>query len=125
MRMLARHDFWEHQRKVGLSLRAGYEGMVRRLGLEEHTRIIGMPHFTSIQWPDPNQFTLFQQEMMREGILFTGSQFPCLAHTDEQVMRTRYAYDAAGAVVADAIKAGDVVTRLECLVNQSIFQRHR
>ena len=125
LRKLDSHDFWSHQRKVGLSLRHGYERAVDEYKLSTHTKILGMPHFTSVQWPDPVLFTLFQQEMIREGILFSGSQFPSLAHTDEQVRKTRDAYYAACQRVAEAIETNTVQQRLECRVNRSIFTRHR
>lgn len=125
LRLLDTHSFWDHQRQVGISLRTGYQQMVADFGLEAHTKILGMPHFTSIQWADPAHFTLFQQEMMREGILFSGSQFPCLAHTHQQVAKTRQAYRKAGAILAEAIAGDEVAKRLECKVNASIFQRHR
>lgn len=122
--ILERENFWEHQRTIGKTLRDGYQTMVEDFALKDHTKILGMPHFTSIQWPDATEFTLFQQEMMRCGVLFTGSQFPCLAHNLGHVRTTCRAYRTAGAIVAEAIASGDVHKRLECKVNTSIFRRH-
>ena len=51
--------------------------------------------------------TLVQQELVKRGVLFNGSNFICLAHSDEDIDQAVEAYAAAFARLADGL-AGDL-----------------
>lgn len=124
MSILEEQNFWAHQERVGKSLIEGYAAARAENGMSSYTRILGMPHFTVVQWDDQAHGTLFQQEMLRRGVLFTGSQFPCLAHHEAAINQTVRAYGEAMRITADAIKTGTVEKKLECKVNKTLFKRH-
>jgi hypothetical protein len=67
--------------------------------------------------------TLFQQEMLRRGILFSGSQFLSLAHQDAEIQQTIFAYQESMRVLRVAIDndAVDSLTQGQC--NEVIFKR--
>ncbi len=124
MEILEKENFWEHQEKVGDALFDAYSVARIEHDVMAYTDIYGLPHFTVIKWHDIGHATLFQQEMLRLGILFTGSQFPCLAHDQAAVDQTIAAYDTAMEITSAAIKSGSVGRKLECKVNKQLFVRH-
>ncbi len=115
--------FWSHQSDVGHSLIRGYTSSALAHNLQDRTRIKGLPHFTSLEWDDNLEGTLFQQELLRRGVLVATGQFVCLAHDDEAIEQTLAAYDAAMQIVAEARDEGKVEKRLECKPNQTVFRR--
>lgn len=124
MEILESENFWKHSDKVGNYLKTWYRQYISDLGAKDYTEIKGSPYFTTIIWKDPAHFTLFQQEMMREGILFDGCQFPCLAHGDNEMRATVRAYRIAIEKTMNAIKDGKVMEELQCEVNQTLFKRN-
>jgi len=120
------HLFWDHQKEIGKALIWAYQASVEQHGLVGLTKIQGLPHFTNIKWEDgfESEQTLWQQEMLRRGVLVASGQFVCLDHTQKEVAQTAKAYDEALGIVAEARKKGDVEKRLECEVNTTTFRRH-
>src|SRR6266508_3431499 len=55
--------------------------------------------------------SLLQQELLRRGVLFTGGQFICAAHTDAQIDETLAAFAEACAILAEALAADSVAAR--------------
>ena len=56
--------------------------------------------------------TLVQQELLKRGVLFNGSNFICAAHSDEDIDVTIDAYGAAFERLAEGL-AGDLMSLLE------------
>ena len=67
--------------------------------------------------------TLFQQEMVKQGILFLVGFNLSYSHSDEDVSRTLAACRESLAIVADALAAGDGERRLEGPIVQPAFNR--
>ncbi len=67
--------------------------------------------------------SLFQQEVVRRGILSAGGFNICYRHSDEDVERTLAACRAALTVLAQAVDADDVEARLAGPVIQPVFRR--
>jgi glutamate-1-semialdehyde aminotransferase len=57
--------------------------------------------------------TLVQQELLKRGVLFNGSNFICLAHSDEDIDTAIDAYGDAFGALADGLAVGDLLGLLE------------
>jgi glutamate-1-semialdehyde aminotransferase len=116
---------WEQGRK----LKDGYNVLSRSFGLENNTRCVGLSPRTIISFSDSDGKeslilkSLFQQECLKRGVLFTGAQNVSYSHSDGDVARTLRVYRSALEVLAQALRAGDVVRRLEGPPIQSVFRR--
>jgi glutamate-1-semialdehyde 2,1-aminomutase/spore coat polysaccharide biosynthesis protein SpsF len=103
----------EHLWRIGESIQAGYNAHVADLGLEHITRCIGMGPRTFIQFNDPegkipmlHLKSLFQQEVVKRGILFNGNHMVTYAHSDEDIAYTLNVYRHALEVLAAALDSG-------------------
>lgn len=98
-----------HLERLGLALQSGVRDAIARHGLQGAVTCGGAPAWTLITVREPVQGTglpaktLVQQELLRRGILYNGSHFMCLAHTDEDIARTVAAYDEVFAILAQAL----------------------
>jgi glutamate-1-semialdehyde aminotransferase/spore coat polysaccharide biosynthesis protein SpsF (cytidylyltransferase family) len=107
--VMEREDYWAHVWKQGAKLQDGYRSLAKEYGLAASTDCAGMPPWTVATFADTDGFTalqlktLFQQEMIRHGILFSGSQFISLSHSDEDIARTLTAYREAMKVLRFAL----------------------
>jgi glutamate-1-semialdehyde 2,1-aminomutase/spore coat polysaccharide biosynthesis protein SpsF len=103
----------EHLWRIGESIQAGFNAHVADLGLEHITRCIGMGPRTFIQFNDPDGKipmlhlkSLFQQEVVKRGILFNGNHMVTYAHSDEDIAYTLNVYRHALEVLAAALDSG-------------------
>lgn len=105
-----------HER--GGQLLEGYNDLVATHGLEGQTEAVGFPPRFLVQFFDADgdadelAKSLFMQECMDRGVLFSGTHLPCYSHTDEDVEYTLDVYDAALGALADAIEDDAVGDRL-------------
>jgi hypothetical protein len=67
--------------------------------------------------------SLFQQEMLKRKVLFSGSQFLCYQHSEADVQQTIDAYEAAISVLRHGILNHCVLTLLEGSKIQPVFRR--
>ncbi len=106
---------WEEGRKV----RDGYNVLAKEYGLEKYTSCIGFPPRTVITFKDESgeddliMKSLFQQECLRRGLLFTGGHNICFSHSDKDVEYTLSVYKTVLNILKDAIGKGDVEKRIE------------
>jgi len=113
----------------GRRLQDGYNTLAAEAGLAERTRCIGLPPRTVLTFTDRQgqdslaMKSLFQQEVVRRGILFAGGFNLCYRHSDADVVRTLEVCRAALGVVAEALDADDVQGRLRGPVIQPVFRR--
>jgi glutamate-1-semialdehyde aminotransferase/spore coat polysaccharide biosynthesis protein SpsF (cytidylyltransferase family) len=107
--VMERENYWAHVWKQGGKLQAGFRSLANEFGLSKTVDCGGMPPWTVVMFTDTAGFsslqikTLFQQEMLRWGILFSGSQFISLSHSDDDVARTLEAYSEAFKVLRFAL----------------------
>jgi glutamate-1-semialdehyde aminotransferase len=66
--------------------------------------------------------SLFQQECVRRGLLFTGAHNMALAHGAGEVDAVAAIYDEVFPLVADAVRRSDVTSRLEGLPLEPVFR---
>ncbi|TMQ21281.1 MAG: aminotransferase class III-fold pyridoxal phosphate-dependent enzyme [Candidatus Rokuibacteriota bacterium] len=122
-------DVIPHLWRQGRRLQDGYNALAAEAGVAEITRCIGLPPRTVLTFADRRGVeslalkSLFQQEVVRRGILNTGGFNLCARHSDGDVARTLEACRAALAVLAAAVAADDVEARLQGPAIQPVFRR--
>jgi glutamate-1-semialdehyde aminotransferase/spore coat polysaccharide biosynthesis protein SpsF (cytidylyltransferase family) len=127
--VMERENYWQHVWKQGAKLQHAYRELAGQHRLTELTDCGGLPPWTVITFQDSQPWSalqlksLFQQEMIRHGILFSGSQFISLAHSDDDIERTIHAYGEAFRVLRFALDctAVDYFTQGEPI--ELIFRR--
>jgi glutamate-1-semialdehyde 2,1-aminomutase/spore coat polysaccharide biosynthesis protein SpsF len=128
--VMEREDYWAHAWRIGTKLQLGYRNLAARFRLDHVIHCAGMAPWTIVQFRDAHgwsslQFkTLFQQEMIRRGVLFSGSQFLSLAHTDAVIDETLDACREAFRVLRYAIDYQCVHLLLRGKVNELVFRRN-
>jgi glutamate-1-semialdehyde aminotransferase len=97
----------------GQRLRAGIQEAIASTGVDEWVTIGGAAPRTVVQVrePDPDApgllaKSVLQQELLRRGVLFNGSNFICLAHTDDDIEEAIEAYGASLQLLADGLPDG-------------------
>ena len=127
--VMEREDYWAHVWRIGARLQTGYRALAAEFALGSITDCQGMPPWTIVTFADTPRWSglqlksLFQQEMLRRGILFSGSQFLSLAHSDADIERTVSAYREAMRVVRTALDLHAVDAFLQGQANEVIFRR--
>ena len=122
-------DVIPHLWRQGRRLQDGYNALAAEAGLTALTRCIGLPPRTVLTFADRRGVeslalkSLFQQEVVRRGILNTGGFNLCARHSDADVDRTLEACRAALGVLAAAVAADDVEARLQGPAIQPVFRR--
>ena len=118
-----------HLWEQGSRLKDGYNVLAREVGIHRFTSCEGLPPRTVVMFKNEEGEeslllkSLFQQECVKRGILFTGSHNICYSHSNADVDRTLRAYRAAMQILAAAIQTGDARQRLEGEPLQPVFRR--
>jgi glutamate-1-semialdehyde aminotransferase len=114
--------------RQGAALRDGYDALARELGLAHRTACVGFAPRTILVFTDAvgvdslAMKSLFQQEMIKRGILTAGGFNLCWAHSEEDVRRTLEACRDALAILARAVVEDRVEAALEGPVIQPVFR---
>lgn len=129
LEVLSRHqvtaDIWEK----GKRLQDGYNVLAEDFRLRQVTACVGMPCRSVITFTDSIgqesllYKSLFQQECLKRGVLFSGAQNPSYSHTDADIDRTLLVFRSAMEILAEAIKEDAVASRLEGPPVQPVFRR--
>jgi glutamate-1-semialdehyde aminotransferase len=97
----------------GERIRGGVQRAIDEHGLAEWVTIGGAAPRTVVSVREPDGLgpglpakTLIQQELLKRGVLFNGSNFICLAHSEEDIDQAIDAYDAALGKLADGLSGG-------------------
>jgi glutamate-1-semialdehyde 2,1-aminomutase/spore coat polysaccharide biosynthesis protein SpsF len=126
---MRREPVIEHFWKQGDKLQSAYRAMARQFQLDGYTDCAGLAPWTICVFNDHNgqeglaMKSLFQQEMIKRGILFSGSQFICYEHADEDIQRTIDAYEAAFTVLRHGVRNNCIEQLLEGKKIQPVFRR--
>ena len=118
-----------HLWKQGQRLKDGYHVLARRYGLEKMTECQGLPPHTVAVFRDARgqesltMKSLFMQECLKRGVLFSGVQNICFSHTAADIDQTLRVYRSAMEILAEAIAADDIHDRLEGEPVQPVFRR--
>jgi glutamate-1-semialdehyde 2,1-aminomutase len=111
----------------GKALQEGYNELAAELSLP-WTRCVGLPPRTLVtfdaQAGDPLLLkSLVQQELVRRGVLWGGFHNVSFSHTDDDVQHTLAAYRDVMPLLAEAVAAGDLASRLRGEPVEPIFRR--
>ncbi len=122
---LEKKDFWGHQTYIGSMMLDGVKSLIEKHGVAAYAKAVGHPHWWVLQIPDPAHQTLTQQTLIENGVLGSnGSHFVSLAHGEQEVSKSLAAYDAAFAILRDAINTDTVHAHIKCELNRVSFRRH-
>jgi glutamate-1-semialdehyde aminotransferase len=109
----------EHLWRLGGVLQDGLRERIAAHGLDGVVTASGAAPWTLVVVREPHPEaeglpakTLLQQELLRRGVLFNGSNFIAYAHTDADIERALNAYDEAFGILAKALP-DDVASHLE------------
>ena len=117
----------KHIWTMGQELINGYRQLTRELGLESVTRCIGYPCWPELIFEEdgrasPRIQTLFQQEIVKRGVLTRPGLFICFSHTSEDIRKTLVVFRQALEVVKDALLAGQIEDALEGELIQPVIR---
>jgi glutamate-1-semialdehyde aminotransferase len=105
----------------GERLREGVQRSIDEAGVGDSVEISGAAPRTVVTIREPSlggvgtglpAKTLVQQELLKRGVLFNGSNFICLAHSDDDIDLAIAAYGAAFGLLAEGL-AGDLISLLD------------
>lgn len=121
------HEVTDYLAQTGQSLLDGVNGLIQQRGLD-YVSMAGYPFRTLMNFSPAAgnpllMKTLVQQELIRRGILWSGTFNLCYAHTEADVALTLAALDEAFQVLADAVDAGDLGNRLRGEPLQPVFRK--
>jgi len=109
----------EHLWRLGGVLQDGVRTAIAKHGLSDWVTCSGAAPWTIVGVREPHldpaalpAKTLLQQEMLKRGVLFNGSNFISWAHTADDIAEAVDAYDGALARLAQALP-DDVAEHLE------------
>lgn len=123
------HEVFDQIWKQGRILQDGYDSVAKNFGLDKRTKCMGLAPHTVMWFSDSDGAdglilrSLFQQEMIRSGILFLSGNNVCLSHSDDDMDRTLSAYRYALTVVSRALENGNPREFLSGEPVQPVFRR--
>jgi len=108
--VLAAEPVHEHLWALGQHLQEGVQHAIRAAGVEEWVSCSGAAPWTLVTVNEPHPTdgmlpakSLLQQEMLRAGVLYNGSNFISYSHTTEDIDFAVHAYSEAFAVMAESL----------------------
>jgi glutamate-1-semialdehyde aminotransferase len=121
-------DVPAHLEQQGTRLQGGLGRLLADTGLDAHVTCAGLGPRSVVSFRKDGEDwwdlkSLFQQECIRRGLLFTGGHNMCLAHTGEVVDEVLAVYGAVVPLVAEAVRADTVAERLEGTPVQPVFRK--
>jgi glutamate-1-semialdehyde-2,1-aminomutase len=118
-----------HVWEKGSMLRDGFNSLSKEYGLERQVTCTGFGPNTQATFQNPDESdsllmkSLFQQECLKRGILFSGNHKVCFSHSTEDIERTLRVYRVAMAKLAEAMKSDNIKGQLEGAPVEPIFRR--
>jgi len=126
---MRKHNVIGHLWAQGQKLKDGFNVLAGEFGLRRYVECIGLAPRTLVAFKDETEDqalvlkSLFQQECLRRGVLFSGGQNLCYRHSDTDVEQTLRVYRTAFDVLAEAVKAGDAAQRLQGEPVKPVFRK--
>ncbi len=119
----------EHFWKQGGKLKEAYNQLAHKYELENHTKCTGLPVHNQFEFINDNGLawyelkSLFLQETVKRGILFSGVNNVCLSHSNEDIEKTTRVIEETFIILKKAITENKVTELLEGKSIQPIFKR--
>ena len=126
---LQRADVIGHLWRIGAILAQETNKLVESCNLTDYIACVGLPPWTSLRFRDAEGNdslllrSLFQQEVIKRGLLTHGSHMLTLGHDEEIAGETLRIYAAVFAILADVIAGGDIEQLLEGAPLQPILRQ--
>lgn len=118
-----------HLWEIGQQLRDGANVLARAFGVGELVQCVGLPPRAVMQFgeaPGADSWalkSLFQQECLKRGILYSGDHDICFSHSPADVAQTLRVYRTAMEVLGEAVRTQTVRERLEGPPVQPVFRK--
>jgi glutamate-1-semialdehyde 2,1-aminomutase/spore coat polysaccharide biosynthesis protein SpsF len=118
-----------HLWEQGRQLNDGFKVLAETYDVDRFMRSSGLAPRTVISFFDESGResllvkSLFQQECLKRGVLFSGSQNICFSHSNGDIEHTLRVYRTAMEIVADAIRQGNLREKLEGEPVQPVFRK--
>lgn len=128
LRELEAHEVPAHLAALGTRLRDGYNAVAGALGIAHWTRCVGPACRTLVTFSPEGQDALavksfVQQELIRRGVLWSGTHSLSFSHTDDDVAYLLNCYHEVLAMARDAVEAGSVQRLLRGAPVEPVFRR--
>jgi len=129
MKEIAEREVIPHLWEQGRKLQDGVNVLAREFDVERFVRCIGMAPRTVVTFTDQSGResllikSLFQQECLKRGVLFSNGHNLCFSHSADDIEYTLRVYRAAMEIVGEAIRQDKVSERLEGKPVQPVFRR--
>jgi len=113
--------------RQGRVLQEGLNRLSQEYGLSDNVRCVGYPVRSVVQFEAGNKTslllkTLFQQEVIKCGVLFAGYHNISFSHSDADIQQTLVAYEHALQYIQSAMGKGPLEDALEGTVVQNVFR---
>ena len=118
-----------HLWEAGRRLKDGYNVLADEFGIASNTDCAGLPPRTITAFTDESREvslelkSLFQQECLKRGVLFSGGHNISYSHTHAEIDQTLRVYRTAMEICAVALREGDVRQHLEGEPVQPVFRQ--
>ena len=129
MKEIAEKEVIAHNWEQGGKIKDGLNVLARQFGVEKFVRCAGLPPRTAVSFFDESGResllvkSLFQQECVKRGVLFSGGHNLCFSHSNEDIEHTLRVYRAAMEITGEAIRRDKVEKMLEGQPVQPVFRR--
>lgn len=127
---LKQKNIFPHSWSLGEKLKSGTEKLISEFDVKELVSVKGldvMPgiFFKSFKNHSANDLkTLFQQEVLKKGVLFLGVNYFCAAHTRRDIEQTLRAYRAGFEALRQLVDGRPMAELLEGLPMRPVFERN-
>jgi glutamate-1-semialdehyde 2,1-aminomutase/spore coat polysaccharide biosynthesis protein SpsF len=118
-----------HLWELGRQLNDGFKTLAHELAVERFMRSDGLAPRTVLSFFDESGResllvkSLFQQECLKRGVLFSGGQNICFSHSAGDIDHTLRVYRTAMEIVGRALSSGNVAAMLEGSPVEPVFRR--
>jgi glutamate-1-semialdehyde aminotransferase/spore coat polysaccharide biosynthesis protein SpsF (cytidylyltransferase family) len=129
MKEIGEKNVIAHLWEQGRNLMDGTNVLAREFGVERFVRCVGLPPRTVITFTDESSResllvkSLFQQECLKRGVLFSGGHNLCFSHSADDIEYTLRVYRSAMEIVGQAIHQNKVSEKLQGEPVQPVFRR--
>jgi glutamate-1-semialdehyde aminotransferase len=126
---IRREPVIDHVWRQGKTLQSEFNAMAQEFGLGSLVQCVGLPPRTVVTFKDASGAdslalrSLFQQEMVRRGMLFLVGFNPTFAHGDAEIDQTLGACRDVLREVKSAVESDSVTQRLGGQMVQAVFRR--
>ncbi len=113
---------------MGEKLNLGTQKLIQKHGLSEVVATNGFAPWKILSFKDSSSFvvseirTFFIQEMIRHGVLITGSHNICSAFTDNDLSKVLAAYDATFGYLSESLTSKTLMKNLKSPAIQPLFK---